>query len=83
MPRIRFQNRWVEVSDEQLQALAGYGACALVKDFQQQQPKQSARKQPSRVSDPDDGERNPQEAAEIENRHAAVEKMRKARSYTK
>ena len=50
MPKIRFQNRWVEVSDEQLQALAGYGACALVKDFQQQQPKQSARKQPSRVS---------------------------------
>jgi hypothetical protein len=79
MPRIRFSNRWVEITDDQLQALASYGAGALVRDFQAQPPKQP---KPKSSAAPDEDGRNPQEAAESENRHKAVEKMQKDRSYT-
>jgi hypothetical protein len=83
MARIRFQNRWVEITDDQLQALASYGAGALVRDFQAQppkQPKQSSR-QPSGSPSPKD--ENPQEVAELANRAEAVEKMQKQRAYSK
>lgn len=81
MARIRFQNRWVEITDDQLQALASYGAGALVRDFQAQPPKQP--KQSSRPPSGSPKDENPQEAAESENRHKAVEKMQKQRAYSK
>jgi hypothetical protein len=89
MAHVWFGGRWIAVDDSQLSSLASYGAAAAVHNhltgdlvpWQKKERRAPVRQSRARM-DATEGP-DPQQLAELENRHEAVQQMQRDRRYWK